>query len=47
MVMEIVQEETIELIHEEIINWDGKRHFADYWGRWLNRFQDEETPESK
>jgi hypothetical protein len=35
--MEIVDQETDEVVHEEVINRDGRKHFADYWGRWLNR----------
>ena len=46
MVMEIVEKENDELVHEEIINRGGTKHFADYWGKWLNRFHDEKTPES-
>ena len=46
IVMEIVAKETDEVVHEETINRGGKKHFADYWGKWLNRFHDEKTPES-
>ena len=45
IVMEIVKKENDEPVHEEIVNRGGTKHFADYWGRWLNRFQDEKTPE--
>jgi len=38
--MEIVEQETDEIAHEEVVNRDGKKHFADYWGRWLNRFRE-------
>jgi hypothetical protein len=40
LVMEIVDRETDETVHEEVLNRDGKKHFADYWGRWLNRHRD-------
>jgi hypothetical protein len=36
LTLEICDEETGEVIDEEIINRGG-RHFVDYWGRWLNR----------
>jgi hypothetical protein len=45
LVMEFVDKETGEIRHEEVVNRGGQRHFADYWGRWLNRFGDEKTPE--
>jgi hypothetical protein len=35
--MEIVDVETGELRHQEIINRGG-RFFGSYWGRWLNRY---------
>ena len=38
--MEIIDQETDEIFHEEVVNRDGKKHFADYWGRWLNRHRD-------
>ncbi len=38
--MEIVDQETGAIVHEEIVNRGGKKHFADYWGRWLNRHTD-------
>jgi hypothetical protein len=44
LVMEIVEKETGATIYEEVINRDGKKHFADYLGKWLNRFHDEELP---
>lgn len=37
LVMEIVDNESGDVVQEEIINRSGKKHFADYWGRWLNR----------
>lgn len=36
--MEIKDLATGEVVDEETINRDGKRHFPEYWGRWLNRF---------
>jgi hypothetical protein len=47
IVMELVQKENGQLVQEEVINRGGQKHFADYWGKWLNRFHDEKTPESK
>ena len=46
MVMEFVYNDNDQLVEEEVINRGGQKHFADYWGRWLNRFRDEKTPES-
>jgi hypothetical protein len=46
MVMELVQKDNDQLVEEEVINRGGQKHFADYWGKWLNRFRDEKTPES-
>ena len=37
VVMEICNGTTGEVVAEEVVNRGG-RHFADYWGRWLNRF---------
>ncbi|HYP08468.1 MAG TPA: hypothetical protein VER03_19695 [Bryobacteraceae bacterium] len=37
--MEIVDRVTEVVVHQEIINRNGRKHFADYWGRWLNRFK--------
>jgi len=36
--MEIFDVESLEVVDRETINRGGKRFFADYWGRWLNRF---------
>jgi hypothetical protein len=36
--MEIIDQETDNIVHRETVNRDGKKHFADYWGRWLNRY---------
>jgi hypothetical protein len=36
--MEIVRVEDGEIVDTETINRSGKKFFADYWGRWLNRF---------
>jgi hypothetical protein len=47
LVMELVEMESDELVHEEVINRGGQKHFADYWGRWLNRFKDEKPPETR
>jgi hypothetical protein len=38
LMMEIVDKITGETVLEDVINRDGKKHFADYWGRWLNRY---------
>ncbi len=38
--MEVVDVDDRETILSEVINRDGAKHFADYWGRWLNRHQD-------
>jgi hypothetical protein len=37
--MEVVVTEDREVAHSEILNRDGAKHFADYWGRWLNRYR--------
>jgi hypothetical protein len=39
--MEICDDESNDVSTEETINRDGQQHFADYWGRWLNRHRDE------
>ncbi|HVC97214.1 MAG TPA: hypothetical protein VND64_26275 [Pirellulales bacterium] len=36
--MEICDAETGEVVSSETINRHGERFFAEYWGRWLNRF---------
>jgi hypothetical protein len=38
LLMEILEVETAEVVLEETINRGGEKFFADYWGRWLNRF---------
>ncbi|HVC97215.1 MAG TPA: hypothetical protein VND64_26280 [Pirellulales bacterium] len=43
VVMELIKTETDEIVHEEIINRGGQKHFADYWGKWLNRYHDEKS----
>lgn len=40
LILEIVDIESGHVIEEELINRGGERHFADYWGRWLNRHRD-------
>jgi len=37
LIMEIADRSSGDITHEETINRDGEKHFADYWGRWLNR----------
>jgi len=39
--MEIVEQGSEEVVHSETVNRDGRKHFADYWGRWLNQYGDE------
>lgn len=43
LVMEICDGNSGNVILEEIINRGG-RHFPDYWGRWLNRYQAQPQP---
>jgi hypothetical protein len=38
LLMEILEVENAEVVSEETINRGGEKFFADYWGRWLNRF---------
>jgi hypothetical protein len=39
--MEIVDFSSEEVVQKEVINRNGGKFFADYWGRWLNRHKDE------
>jgi hypothetical protein len=43
--MEILTKDNREIVHEEVINRGGRKHFADYWGKWLNRFIDDGSSE--
>ncbi len=36
--MEILDVESRETVASETVNRGGAKFFADYWGRWLNRF---------
>lgn len=37
LIMEVVDRESGDIVHEEIVNRDGSKHFPNYWGRWLNQ----------
>jgi hypothetical protein len=45
LVIQIVEKESGDLVHEEVINRKGRKHFGDYWGRWLNRYQPNKEPD--
>jgi hypothetical protein len=36
--VEIIDAMTLAIVERETINRGGKKVFAEYWGRWLNRF---------
>jgi uncharacterized protein YijF (DUF1287 family) len=37
LVAEVRDIEHMEIAIEEVVNRDGKKAFASYWGRWLNQ----------
>lgn len=37
LILEVLRVDSHEVVHEEIINRDGRKFFADYWGRWINQ----------
>jgi|GEM_PF-3652621 len=37
LVLELCDKDNEEVVHEEVINRGGKKFFADYWNRWINR----------
>jgi hypothetical protein len=34
--LEIVDNVSLALVHEEVVNRGGRKYFADYWGKWIN-----------
>jgi hypothetical protein len=42
--LEIVDVETENIVETATVNRGGQKFFADYWGRWLNRFSSMKSP---